>query len=416
MARINNPELYPTKPVLNGSDRMIGSDSENEEKTMNFNVQSLSDFVKNDLPQVDWNETNTQSRSFIMNKPELGEQNVQSDWNETDVNSDAFILNKPTIPEALEIGLPYTYVMGAAPNDLTSGQFTMTGGIEGLPSTFVFSNTDNNGQDNSSLFNNLISNTDSLVVSVNNGDLNYLYLDLLSFPVDPAFPASGISIFFGNVLGTLSLGSLTDGVSYLFNYHVDTAGVSTGTDLGYTASTRTVTSSTGNNTVLPFATGGAAGLLPRYTRQVFTPTLYDAGGGATYTFNNNGSFYERIGNMVFFQVSLQSIFTSGTPTNAIRIGGMPFSVTSTTSMPFTVGEFSGGNVDFYSIVARSKGGSSSGSFNTKDIEFFIQTTLDGSIGDGFGVGQAMREVTLTNGRINVSGFYPITFGSADYVG
>ena len=231
---------------------------------------------------------------------------------------------------------------------------------------------------------------------------------------------SGLWIVGVTTVGTLSTGLFNAGTVYNLNYSIDTAGASSGTDLSYSASNREVQSSTGNNAVLPYATGGAAGLLPRNTRQSFTPTLYDAGqilgDGATYTFTNGGSYYERIGNMVFFQVLLRGINTVGTPTNVLRIGGLPFTVTSTVSIPFTVGEFSGGNVSFYSIVARSKGGSTSSSFNTKDIQFWIQNTLDGGIGDGFSIGKSMRDVTMTNGSINVSGFYPITFNSADYVG
>lgn len=51
--------------------------------------------------QADWNEINTSSDAFILNKPTLApsnaEQNVQSDWNETDTGADSFILNKPTL-------------------------------------------------------------------------------------------------------------------------------------------------------------------------------------------------------------------------------------------------------------------------------------------------------------------------------
>ena len=55
-----------------------------------------------EVVQSDWDETDTASTAFILNKPTIppggGEANVQSDWDETDNTSDAFILNKPTIP------------------------------------------------------------------------------------------------------------------------------------------------------------------------------------------------------------------------------------------------------------------------------------------------------------------------------
>lgn len=63
MARIQNVELYPTKDVLIGSDRMIGSDSENQDKTVNFTVEGLAQYVSDNIegggeggtPSVDQN-------------------------------------------------------------------------------------------------------------------------------------------------------------------------------------------------------------------------------------------------------------------------------------------------------------------------------------------------------------------------
>ena len=77
--------------------------------------------------QSDWNETDTDSDAFLLNKPTIptipgaattaanglmssadktkldgiaegAEVNIQVDWEETDTDSDAFLLNKPTIP------------------------------------------------------------------------------------------------------------------------------------------------------------------------------------------------------------------------------------------------------------------------------------------------------------------------------
>lgn len=63
--------------------------------------------------QSDWNETNTNSVTYILNKPttitqaqtdklngiQVGaEVNVQADWNETDITSDSYIAHKPIIP------------------------------------------------------------------------------------------------------------------------------------------------------------------------------------------------------------------------------------------------------------------------------------------------------------------------------
>lgn len=94
--------------------------------------------------QSDWNETNSGSDAFILNKPqnlvqdpdyvhtdnnytdsdkqklsgvESGAQvNVQSDWNETDVTSDAYILNKPPVLGTKNL-VPGTNIMMVQSND-----------------------------------------------------------------------------------------------------------------------------------------------------------------------------------------------------------------------------------------------------------------------------------------------------------
>jgi hypothetical protein len=69
--------------------------------------ETVTDIYKNitvmkDSNQVnaDWNETDENSKAYILNKPEIPDAQVQADWNETNESSKAFIQNKPTIPEA----------------------------------------------------------------------------------------------------------------------------------------------------------------------------------------------------------------------------------------------------------------------------------------------------------------------------
>ena len=47
--------------------------------------------------QSNWNETDTNSKAFIQNKPTIPAAQVQSDWNAT--TGMGVILNKPTIPD-----------------------------------------------------------------------------------------------------------------------------------------------------------------------------------------------------------------------------------------------------------------------------------------------------------------------------
>lgn len=54
----------------------------------------------------------------------------------------------------------------------------------------------------------------------------------------------------------------------------------------------------------------------------FTPTLIDAGGGATYTLNGPFGQIYRIGRFIQVYVAMTVTSTSGTPTGALRIGGI----------------------------------------------------------------------------------------------
>lgn len=50
--------------------------------------------------QADWNEADTESPSYIQNKPTIPAAQVQADWTEADTTKKSFIQNKPTIPAA----------------------------------------------------------------------------------------------------------------------------------------------------------------------------------------------------------------------------------------------------------------------------------------------------------------------------
>ncbi len=51
--------------------------------------------------QSNWNETNTSALSYIQNKPNVGETNVNADWDST--GGDSEILNKPNVGKCLQV-------------------------------------------------------------------------------------------------------------------------------------------------------------------------------------------------------------------------------------------------------------------------------------------------------------------------
>ena len=50
------------------------------------------------------------------------EPNVQSDWNESDTTSDAYILNKPNLTNMVETTSQFDYTVGDTTNQLTIAQ------------------------------------------------------------------------------------------------------------------------------------------------------------------------------------------------------------------------------------------------------------------------------------------------------
>lgn len=128
-----------------------------------------------------------------------------------------------------------------------------------------------------------------------------------------------------------------------------------------------------------------------YDTGVFTPTLIDAGGGATYSLSIEIGKYTRIGNIVYVWAYVSITGTTGTPTGYLRLGNLPISAPSNTHA-ISVGRFQGSDVSFYSIY---------GYVWNDYIEFSIQTSLDGS------VNEPLDDVTFSSGAIVVSGTYTI---------
>jgi len=80
-----------------------------------------------------------------------------------------------------------------------------------------------------------------------------------------------------------------------------------------------------------------------YEEGTFTPTLVDAGGGATYSFTVDEANYVRQGNSVTFNIRLLSINTTGTPSGILQLGNLPFN-TSTNVNPISVSAFTGSDL------------------------------------------------------------------------
>ncbi|CAL2094826.1 hypothetical protein [Tenacibaculum sp. 190524A02b] len=296
------------------------------------------------------------------------------------------------------------YVYNHKYNPSIEGQF----GLDYQDTTIylTFSGIDANKKDRTSLFQSIIYKKNQLVIELIRDSDSFSYFDVTNIVIKNGLIYIDANPYQGSQF------ALGDKQTYTLKFHPYSKSKESGTDLSYNIESRQVGSSSGNPTQLPLAGSTYAGLLPRMVRQPFNPSLKDAGGGANYTFNNSGSFYERVGNLVFFHIVLTNITQTTAPTGALYISGLPFSVTSTTSVPFTIGAFTRCKVQFYNIIARSRGGNAPG-YDKKDIIFEYSDALSDTIGQGSG--KTLKNAEFVSGMINISGFYPITLGSEDYV-
>lgn len=122
----------------------------------------------------------------------------------------------------------------------------------------------------------------------------------------------------------------------------------------------------------------------------FTATIIDDGGGATYSASTNECSYYRVGELVFIQISIASINTTGAPSGNFSIGNLPFPVT-TGQHSLNLSNFLGSSVSFYSIYPYA--------VNTEKIYFKYQNALDGNLNS------TISSVTMTGGTISISGVY-----------
>lgn len=81
-----------------------------------------------------------------------------------------------------------------------------------------------------------------------------------------------------------------------------------------------------------------------YEEGIFTPTLVDQGGGATYSFTVNKSEYIRTGNNIMINIYLTNINTSGTPSGSLYISNLPELADSGSGGAVTIGNFYGSNL------------------------------------------------------------------------
>ena len=103
---INAPQIVQTRNTLNA---VPSGSTATPDENVKYVPQDLTDAQKaqarenigavsaNEVAQANWNETDTESPSYIQNKPTIPAAQVQSDWNQSDDTAVDYIKNKPSI-------------------------------------------------------------------------------------------------------------------------------------------------------------------------------------------------------------------------------------------------------------------------------------------------------------------------------
>lgn len=139
-----------------------------------------------------------------------------------------------------------------------------------------------------------------------------------------------------------------------------------------------------------------------YEEGNFSPTISDAGGGATYTYSGprRGS-YTRVGNSVTFNIEISHSYTTGTPTGLFQIENLPFplgvspsSSSSQQTSAVSVGSFT--NTDIIGINSVNAYVAN----NTGNPVIYFIVDIDNSSSQAIA-----SSVTINNSFITVSGTY-----------
>ncbi|BBI90398.1 hypothetical protein HYO65_gp006 [Tenacibaculum phage PTm1] len=131
------------------------------------------------------------------------------------------------------------------------------------------------------------------------------------------------------------------------------------------------------------------------TEGSWTPTVTDAGGGATYTLGYNNGRYVKVGNTIIAQCTVTGINTSGIPTGNLLLGGFPEQIWAYGSAKVT--KFYGQDQTFYFISGEVHAAP------TNRISFSVTTGLQNNIGLNF-----LSGVTFVNGGFTVQIIYKVS--------
>ena len=237
-------------------------------------------------------------------------------------------------------------------------------------------------------------NTDNLVAIDENGNLTKSNVDLNSIDTSNLVPYVGATqdLVMGNFQvrsNSIIQGSRFSGIGsnpelFLFN---------TSTNKNATI-TINPSQPSGVSFNLPASSGTIAltSDIPTYEEGTFTPTLTDSSGGATYSGVMQGE-YIRTGNLVYFNISLSGISTTGTPSGFLNIANLPFVVDnlSVTSGACAINQLQGVNVNYYSACA-----------SVIDPLNLIRIAITTSASSKF---TTLSSATFTSGIIVITGTY-----------
>jgi hypothetical protein len=325
-------------------------------RTYGLQVNSDGQAVVN-VPWVDTNTTysnattstaglmSSTDKSKLDNIAANAEVNVQANWNETNTASDAYILNKPTIPAAYSLPTATDTTLGGVKLGSATAQTTGANAVTTTSSRTYAIQNNSSGQlvvnvpwvDTNTTYSNATTSVSGLMSSTDKSKLNGIAANAnnYSLPAATSTVRGGIELF-SNTVQSTGANSVSNSAGRTYGIQVNSNGQAV-VNVPWVDTNTTYSNATTSASGLMSSTDKSKLDSLSYEEGSFTPQMTDAFGGVIST-GINGK-YIKVGNTIQGTVTFNFSGATYIYSNSAeyQIWGLPFWPTFSTTMPIGMG-------------------------------------------------------------------------------